>query len=224
MIRALGVDGAKARWVVVALADGAFERAFVVDRLDDLRGERAEAIGVDVPIGLAERGWREADLEARRLLGRRRSSVFLTPPRRAVEAPTFEAALATCRDLTGGDGVSRQAFALFPKILDAERARARDPRIAEVHPELSFRELNGGLPMPHPKRSWNGIVERRRLLERSGIRVPDEIEGLAGLVAADDVLDAAAAAWSAHRLATGQAMPVPAQPPIAAGGPGRIWV
>jgi hypothetical protein len=94
-VRVLGVDG-------------------VGDRLADLAGEEAAAVGVDVPIGLVEAGWREADLDARRLLGNLRSSLFMTPPRAAVRAQTFEAALATCRERTGGVGLSIQAFGFFP--------------------------------------------------------------------------------------------------------------
>jgi predicted RNase H-like nuclease len=222
-VRVLGVDGVKARWVIVALVGGRFERAFVVDRLADLAGEEAAAIGVDVPIGLVEAGWREADLDARRLLGNRRSSLFMTPPRAAVRAQTFEAALATCRERTGGVGLSIQAFGLFPKIVEAEAARAADPRLFEAHPELSFRELGGGV-MRYPKRSWNGMDERRRALYAAGIVLDEQLDGAAGLVPPDDLLDAAAVAWTAHRLAAGRSIAVPGEPRVPAGTAGRIWV
>jgi hypothetical protein len=58
------------------------------------------------------------------------------------------------------------------------------------------------------KRSWNGQQERLALLRATGIELPARLE--AGLAPADDVIDAAAAAWSAHRIARGEAQPLPA--------------
>jgi predicted RNase H-like nuclease len=53
--------------------------------------------------------------------------------------------------------------------------------------------------------------------------VPDEL-GEAGKAAPDDVLDAAAAAWGAHRIATGQAVSYPDPPQqTAAGDKIAIW-
>jgi predicted RNase H-like nuclease len=54
---------------------------------------------------------------AQTLLGMRRSSVFRIPPRAAVEADCYEAASAAAR-AGCGKGLSKQAFALFPKILE----------------------------------------------------------------------------------------------------------
>jgi predicted RNase H-like nuclease len=88
-----------------------------------------------------------------------------------------------------------------------EVAAADDPRIFEVHPEVSFRELRGE-PLEWSKRSWNGLIERRRLLTGAGIRLPDMLER-AGVAPADDILDAAVAAWSAHRYARDEAVPLP---------------
>jgi hypothetical protein len=51
--------------------------------------------------------------------------------------------------------------------------------------------------MPASKKSWAGACERRYALSVSGIELPAEL-GEAGVRAGfDDVLDAAAAAWSA---------------------------
>jgi predicted RNase H-like nuclease len=116
--RAIGVDGVRDRWVAVELVDGRFGRAFVVDRLLGLQSVEAEWIGVDVPIRPSDDGWRRADLGGRRLLGARGSSLFLTPPRPVLDQPTFADALALARDLLDGVGISRQAYALFPKILE----------------------------------------------------------------------------------------------------------
>ena len=55
------------------------------------------------------------------------------------------------------------------------------------------------------------MMERRRLLEREGIRLAPELPRI-GTTAADDVLDAAAAAWTARRIAAGRHHTVPERP------------
>lgn len=61
-------------------------------------------------------------------------------------------------------------------------------------------------PLEVGKTNWAGQCQRRVLLERADIVIPSEL-GEAGVrAAADDVLDAAAAAWSAQRHASGQSV------------------
>jgi NAD(P)-dependent dehydrogenase (short-subunit alcohol dehydrogenase family) len=75
--------------------------------------------------------------------------------------------------------VSRQAYALRPRILELDALARTDPhRLREVHPELSFATL-AGAPLPHPKRTWAGAALRRRLLHDAGVDVPDDPEALA---------------------------------------------
>lgn len=92
--------------------------------------------------------------------------------------------------------------------------------MVEVHPEVSFAAL-AGRPLGHSKRSWNGQMERRRLLASAGIQLPDELT--AGQATADDVLDAAIAAWSAARKERGAAATLPDDPPVQDGRPVAIW-
>ena len=61
------------------------------------------------------------------------------------------------------------------------------------------------------KKTWNGLMERRHLLTGVGISIPDDDPELDGVVS-DDVVDAAAAAWSARRIAAGTAVSMPAPP------------
>ncbi len=82
-------------------------------------------------------------------------------------------------------------------------------RIVEVHPEASFREL-AGEPLKHSKKTWNGMMQRMRLLEKAGINIPAEL-GEIGRVGVDDVLDAAAIAWTANRYANNRARSLPPQ-------------
>jgi predicted RNase H-like nuclease len=88
---------------------------------------------------------------------------------------------------------------------------ASDHRIVEVHPEVSFRALKGE-PLRYPKKdSWSGGAERRALLGGAGIFISDELPG-GERAAPDDVVDAAAAAWSAMRVAEGKSSTLPEEP------------
>jgi predicted RNase H-like nuclease len=200
----LGVDAARGGWIAVALVDGRFadavlERRFpgVLERFPD-----AEVIGVDVPIGLPETGLRRrADVEVRVVVGARRSSVFFTPSRAALEATTYGDARVVA------PSTSAQGWALRTAILDVDRID--DQRVREVHPEVSFAVL-AGAPLASAKRTWNGQHERLSLLRAAGIAIPARLD--AGLVPVDDVLDAAVAAWTATRVARGEHVTFPADP------------
>jgi predicted RNase H-like nuclease len=219
----VGADGWKRGWVAVLLGDGDPEVRSFSDFASLAAGHPGvSTIVVDIPIGLPEGPTRQADVAARRLLGARASSVFSTPPRVAIEQDTLGAALATARQELGV-GISAQAYALRGKILEVEAVAISDGRVFEGHPEVSFWALAGGRPMQHPKKSWNGQVERRRLLEEAGIVLPDHLPGSVGQIPADDVLDAAVMAWTARQLAEGKGVPLPDPPERIGGREVAIW-
>ncbi|MEX1336163.1 MAG: DUF429 domain-containing protein [Candidatus Limnocylindrales bacterium] len=205
-----GIDGYRRGWVAIVLCDGAYQSALVAPGLAELvaRTPLAAAIGIDIPIGLPERAPRPADVEARRFVGPRRSSVFPTLPRAVWEAPDLAAARRLHLGLSGRS-VSAQTFALRDRVLEADRVARSDPRLREVHPEVSFRAL-AGRHLTVPKSSWTGISLRRGLLLGAGIELPEEL-GEAGAAGIADVLDAAVVAWSAQRVAAGQAESLPAE-------------
>ena len=138
----------------------------------------------------------------------------MTPPRAALLAADVAAARRIHPSLTS------QAWALRAKIFEVEALLEK--RVFEVHPEVSFAALAGRY-LTHSKRSWNGQMERRRLLADAGLRFPDVLTGSAGDVPVADVLDAAVAAWSAGRIADGAAACLPGEPPAANGRPAAIW-
>jgi predicted RNase H-like nuclease len=220
----VGVDACKSGWIAVAL-DGARVDGFYLPTIDTLTAviTDPEAIAIDIPIGLPEAGRRRADVEARRFLGPRRNSVFFTPVRAALEATSHHTATVLSSQATGW-GLSQQAYRLAKKILEVDAWLPGAPcRVWEVHPELSFALLMGQ-PASAPKKTWAGMVERRRALLAAGIGV-DRIAGSAGQHAAvDDMLDAAAAAWSARRLSSGCGRSFP-DPPCRGpdGRPVAIW-
>ena len=95
-------------------------------------------------------------------------------------------------------------------IFDVAGWIASGNRAFEVHPEVSFAAMNGR-PLTARKKSWTGAMQRRALLEAEGIVLPDNL-GPAGAAGPDDVLDAAACAWTAMRVARKQATSLPDPP------------
>jgi predicted RNase H-like nuclease len=217
-VLAVGLDGFRSRWLAVCLEDGAFSDARVFSSLNEAIESfgSASAFGVDIPIGERENGDRNADRCARKFIESRRSSVFHTPPSWLIEADVeYEKALVLSRQ-RGESGISRQAFGLLPKIREAS-ALAGDERLWEVHPEVSFRQMKGS-ELRHSKKTWAGQVSRMELLAREGIAIPADI-GAAGSCPSDDILDAAAAAWSTNRIALGLGESLPPE----ANRIGAIW-
>ena len=215
-MRVTGLDACRRGWVAVSL-DGT-ERAGMAARLQvkavrvhrtlagALDGTEARVVGIDMPLGLLESGWREADRAARGLLGPRRSSVFAIPPRAVWEQASYQAASQRCRELTG-QGLSIQAWGLRARLLEADTYRGSSPHpLYEVHPELAFCAM-AGAPLEHSKHTAAGLDFRRQLLARAGVAVPRVSPAPAA-----DTLDAAAVAWTTWRIATGQAVTLPDRP------------
>ncbi len=208
----VGVDGWRRGWVAISLRNGRFAGAEVFARFEDLLAAHghADAIGVDIPIGIPVSGPRPADVEAKRRLGRGGSSVFPTPPRTVLESPDHASATALHVQLAG-HGLSQQSFALRPKILEVDALVTASDPVIEVHPEVTFIEL-AGERLSASKKTWAGVMRRMALLSEAGIDLPVDL-GAASVVPVDDVLDAAAVAWSADRYARGEALSLPADPP-----------
>jgi predicted RNase H-like nuclease len=192
-----------------------------------------DIVAVDVPIGLLdayEVGGRACDRAARKLLGKRASSVFPAPIRSVLAATSWEVACVRSRaSAPRGKAISKQTFAILDKIREVDELLQTRPEVRgvvrEVHPEVCFREL-AGEPMPHRKSSAVGREERRRALSRIFPQL-DVIEkaGRNLRLPTEDILDAAVACWSALRLADGEGRSVPDPIPLDATGlPMAIWV
>lgn len=213
--RVLGVDGCKGGWVGVVLDGGDVSACFGATIAELVAAAESagavEVVAIDIPIGLSDTGPRQADVEARRAIDLRRSSVFMMPIRRALEAEDYVAASRIQREVVGV-GISKQAYALRVKILEVDGwVRTKKHRVVEVHPEVSFARM-AGKPLDHRKATWAGAEQRRELLAAEGIALAGDL-GVAGKTAGvDDVLDAAAAAWSARRVAAGTATSLPSPP------------
>jgi predicted RNase H-like nuclease len=77
--------------------------------------------------------------------------------------------------------------------------------VYEVHPEVSFWRLNNRMPMRHSKSRLEGRRERLDLLREEFPLIDQHVNRRDSGVGADDVLDAAVAAWSALRIWRGVA-------------------
>ncbi len=208
-----GVDGCRGGWVVVRVSEGPGPRLLAVEVvetiapvLDEVRAGRLGVLAVDMPMGLPPSGPRQADDEARRRLGPRRSTVFPTPPRPLLEATDHADAVRRGRALDGR-GISIQGFNLFPKIIELDRCLTPDlcDQVIEAHPESGFATL-AGRPLDTSKRTAEGREQRRQLLTTW----LDDPDGLLGGhhrgAAPDDVLDATVNAWTARRWSDGIAV------------------
>jgi predicted RNase H-like nuclease len=203
----LGVDGARGGWVgalariddvsgveVICVTFTSITQALAVD---------ADVVAVDMPIGLPRRGRRECDLLAKRVLGRAHPRVFLAPPRDVLAATSYGDAGARHRAHADGHGLSVQTWNIVDKIREVDAA-ADDPRLVEVHPELSFARLAGAVLAS--KHGPEGRPVRLRALARRWPALRDVPPGLDGV-------DALAAAWSGERWLRGEAETLPGVPP-----------
>ena len=234
-----GLDGCRGGWVAV-LIDGdittaAAERIPTLATLFD-RDNAPRLAAIDMPIGLPERSGprgRAPERIVRPLLGGRQSSVFSIPSRSAVytgvdeaipELERYARCCAVARETSDtGKAVAKQGYHIFPKIVEIDRfLQSRHglvSRVYECHPEVSFWAMNDRSPLAEPKKVKHkphqaGLDLRRALLSRQGFA--DEVTSAAKAksltVGHDDLIDACAAAWTALRLAAGEAISFPDPP------------
>jgi len=222
----VGVDGAWSGWIAVTetASDIRFQ-VFPTPAALFRSLQHAAVIAVDIPIGLSDAGPRAPDALARRFVGgKRASSIFSAPVRGILDAQSQSEASRRHRDIDGR-GFGAQAFGILPKIRDWDALLRSDSaareRVYEIHPEVSFAELNGGLGLVPGKKTPEGAELRARLLAHEF--GPKAVRDLLSSVpkreaAADDVLDALVALWSARRIASGRNGSLPAQPTLDACG------
>jgi len=199
-------------------AAGRFEAPLVVTALDDLPA--TDMTVIDIPIGLPESGRRACDLEARAMLGPRRSSVFTGVRRPLLALNSYEAANAWGKD--DGEGLTRQMWNILPKIREVDDwiTPSRSRIFREGHPELAFTGVSGR-PMAHYKKTPEGEAERLDALagfiERAAVRKwLDRARGSGA--ARDDIVDALALCRSAARILLGCHGQLPADSPKDARG------
>src|ERR1700722_12349835 len=153
-------------------------------------------IALNAPIGYVDEnkvGGRTCDRLARSLLGRRGSTVHNAPSRASLKEAAAEPAV---------DGLDAISTALLPRYREvaAEMAPYRQRTVFEVHPELSFFQLNSDVPLRWTKKFEVGREERRTLLIKKIPGIDRALECEFDDVPLAHLLDAAALLWTARRI------------------------
>jgi predicted RNase H-like nuclease len=216
----VGVDGCRGGWLAAIWADDGVSWSWTRD-VGSLLALPAEAIAIDMPIGLAERGRRACDVAARDLLGQRRSTVFDAPLRPVLSSPSYAAARVMLAEM-GERSMSAQAFGLLRAVRDLDEALspADEMRVVEAHPELAFLRM-GGRPLA-AKKTAAGRTERLELLAATWPEVAAIAAAAPRPAAPDDALDALSCAWVARRWTRGAAIVIGTGERDARGLPMRI--
>jgi predicted RNase H-like nuclease len=219
-VRVLGVDGARSGWLGALVDASGVEWRYAAD-IRDLLAIEADTVGIDMPIGLPDAGVRTCDVEARRLLGPRRSSVFAAPVRPVLGCATYAEARAVLAAL-GGPSMSAQAFGIVRAVRQVDEAltAADSDRVVEVHPELVLHHLLGADLAP--KKTPEGAEQRLTALRRHWPDIERVVGDAPRPARADDAIDALACAVGARRWLRGQASVLGDGRPDSRGLPMRI--
>jgi predicted RNase H-like nuclease len=164
-------------------------------------------VALNAPVGYydeAHSGGRTCDRMARALLGRRGSTVHNAPSRASLEN-------GLVMDEEGIDAVTNVLFRRYREVA-SEMAPYRQRTVFEVHPELSFFQINEDVPLRYSKKTEAGMEERRILLKK---RVPGAeriLEAELDDVPVSHLLDAAAILWTARRIFARAGTRLPSDP------------
>ena len=216
-----GVDGCSFGWLCITkdLENGTLKSMIFKSAGELFAQIPAPAVfSIDIPIGLTDSGPRQCDIQARRLLGSRRgTSVFPAPIRSVLNVKSRKEADKIHRSIDGR-GVNVFSWGLYPRILDVDaelqkKSNLRN-KVYEVHPEISFKALNGGDSIVAAKRNPTGESIRRSLIENYfGPGAFNEIRKNHYLkdVSNHDINDAFAVLWTAERIYRREAVVIPAE-------------
>ena len=213
----VGVDGCSAGWFAIFLIaenekkcewkTGLFPKfSFLIDFLKKQYEQVEFLILIDIPIGLKSGGSGErlSDVEARRILKTRKSSIFPVPCRESVYSENYEKACEVNQELTG-KRISKQAWNIVPKIRDVDSFLVENEiyreKVKEVAPEICFQTFTV-FPIKSSKKNIDGFYERIKALRSVCLFTDEVVEAALSRyrrkeVAKDDILDALAAAVTA---------------------------
>lgn len=208
-INCVGIDGCKDGWVVVSCSNSSFGTA-TAEHFKEL-SQLSEKISkdsiviIDIPIGLEENiPNRACDIEARKFLGKRSSTIFSPPCIDALSCRSYNEAKTVNFSKTG-KSISKQSWFLSKKILEARKFSEDHFNLKEGHPECSFADFLGK-PLYDKKKSMRGLFKRAHILEKLGFKIPLLAEMLPekNNVEADDLLDASILCWAASKFYNGE--------------------
>lgn len=192
---------------VSLLPEGAMVLPTILDVLD--YRPSFDVITLHAPLGLlaaAARGGRSCDREARRLLGQPRAGAVFTPPSRAL--------LAADDWIHDTERISAVTRLMLPHLDEVARhvGSYHQRTVYEVHPELSFYQLNDDRPLRYSKRLRAGQMERRALLEAKLPGIERALDVPVPGARIGRLLDASAALWTARRIAARAITRIPEDP------------
>ncbi|HEY5304688.1 MAG TPA: DUF429 domain-containing protein [Acidimicrobiales bacterium] len=165
-----------------------------------------DAIVINAPVGYpsgADLAFRNCDREARELLGERGNVITAVPGRRVFEKADMSV-----------EGLDFVTQVLMPRYRDvaSEMSPYRQRQVYEGNPELSFYQLNGGVPMRFPKFREKGRAERTALLTSKLNGIERVLDFEIDRVKPHHLIDAAVLVWSARRAFTHTARRLPFDP------------
>lgn len=160
-----------------------------------------EVVALFSPIGLLDdptpQG-RRCEREARKMLGWPRSGAITSAPAR--QALGFESYAEAA--VANGGGLSAISWRVIKRVeeVEADMAPYLQRTVFEVHPELSFYQLNDDSPVRFSKHTESGRHERRALLERRFPGVERILDVRLRRVSPAQLLDVTACLWTARRI------------------------
>lgn len=172
-----------------------------------------QVLALFTPVGLLDtpaRKGRQCDRDARQLLGFPRASAIVSAPARmALTANTYTEAAAA-----NGGKLSVVAWNHLRRMaeVDKEMAPYWQRTVFEVHPELSFFQLNDDRPLRFSKRTSAGRQEREALLRARIPGIERVLDVRLKRVSAAHLMDAAACLWTARRIKSRAVNRVPEDP------------
>jgi predicted RNase H-like nuclease len=180
------------------------EQPKLVKSLMDVIDERPgfSVVGLFAPIGLREAqvvGGRNCDQEARALVGKRRGAAIRSAPSRDVLLNGASSNGNGTRPRPERSERPERYYEAVAREVADEIAPYHQRTFFEVHPEVSFYQLNEDRPLNYRKRSIHGQNERRALLETKISRVERILDARIPGVRKSHLLDAAACMWTARR-------------------------
>jgi predicted RNase H-like nuclease len=193
----IGIDGIKDGWVGVWI-DESRALGYKKSRwLDDLLVEPYTRAMIDIPIGLPEKGNRQCDRDAKKLVGPR---VFLGARWDVWSFGRYDEANEFYRK-NHEPGISIQLWSIRDKLREANEivTPERQQRVLETHPELVFWRLNN-CGIAERKKTVEGRNRRISLLKPLGFEQLEAwVTNLRGTgIKPDDLLDACAGAVAAR--------------------------
>ena len=168
----VGVDGCKIGWFFTAINHENDWEIGVSENIEKLwkTHKNSSLILIDIPIGLPFKNPRACDIEARKLLGKGKTSCVFPPPcRKAAAAKNYKQACETNKNILGKK-ISLQTWHISKKIKQVDDFFLANPqakqKIRETHPEICFWALAGGRTMKYSKKKALGFHERLDVLKK----------------------------------------------------------